>query len=44
MVFFARGQNVLGQGQDVGILERRFACESGFAKDEKPLLWPFLIF
>ena len=44
MAFFARGQNVLGRGQDMGILERRFACESGFAKDEKQLLWSFLSF
>ncbi len=44
VAFFARGQNVLGQGQDMGILERCFACESAFAKDEKDLLWPFLIF
>ena len=44
MAFFARGQNVLGRGQDLGILKRRFVCESGFAKDEKPLLWPFLRF
>ena len=44
MAFFSRGQNVLGQGQDLGILKRRFVCELAFAKHEKDLLWPFLIF
>ena len=44
MAFFARGQNILGRGQDLGILKRRFVCESGFAKDEKHVLWPFLNF
>ena len=44
MAIFARGQNVLGRGQDLGILKRRFACQSALAKDEKQLLWPFLSF
>ena len=44
MAFFARGQNVLGRGQDLGILKHRFVCESGFAKDEEHMLWPFLSF
>ena len=33
MAFFARGQNILGRGQDLGILKLRFVCESAFAKD-----------
>ncbi len=35
MAFIARGQNILGRGQDLGILKRCFVCESGFAKDEQ---------